>query len=384
MADQITQFSEDPTLSLAQELVLAESISPVDAGCQKKISNVLAGLGFTVESLPFEDVENLWACHGEAEPYFVLAGHTDVVPPGPLDEWHYPPFEPIISDGFLHGRGAADMKGSLAAMITATDAFLRRYPNHKGTLAYLITSDEEADAVNGTRRVLEELLSRGIHLSWCLIGEPTSHQQLGDVIRVGRRGSLHANLKLRGIQGHVAYPNKANNPIHRALPALDELVKEVWDQGNEFFPPTSMQISNIHAGTGITNVIPGELDLLINFRFSNELTDDGIRNRFTEILDKHELDYEVTWTLSGNPFSTIGGELIAATQKTLKDQLKIDTELSTSGGTSDGRFIAPTGTQVVELGPCNWTIHKVNEKVACDELLQLRLVYQQIIEELLT
>ncbi|HIG41635.1 MAG: succinyl-diaminopimelate desuccinylase [bacterium] len=370
-------------LDLTKQLIQAESISPSDAGCQTLISQQLVEMGFVVEHLPFGEVSNLWACHGEGPPYFVFAGHTDVVPPGPLSDWQTPPFKPTLIGDKLFGRGSADMKGSLAAMLTATRRFLASFPGHSGTLAFLITSDEEADAINGTRKVIEELQSRQIDLNWCLIGEPSSSQRLGDVIRTGRRGSLHANLRIIGIQGHVAYPDEARNPIHKAMPALTELVEEVWDEGNEYFPPTSMQISNIHSGTGVTNVIPGELELLINFRFSTESTQIDLQRRTKAILDRHGIQHEISWTLSGDPFLTVGGELIAAVQQSLRDIMNIETELSTSGGTSDGRFIAPAGAQVVELGPCNSTIHKVNENVSVEELAQLADVYQQILNRLL-
>jgi succinyl-diaminopimelate desuccinylase len=370
-------------LDLTKKLIQARSISPDDAGCQALITNLLTQLDFQVEHMPFGDVSNLWACHGNGPPYFVFAGHTDVVPTGPREAWKTPPFEPTLIADQLYGRGAADMKGSLSAMLTAAGRFLKSYPAHKGTLAFLITSDEEADAIDGTRKVMEELHSRQIDLNWCLIGEPSSHKTLGDVIRTGRRGSLHARLKVIGIQGHVAYPDEARNPIHQALPAITELINERWDDGNDFFPSTSMQISNIHGGTGVANVIPGELELLINFRFSTESTQADLQQRTEAILSKHGVDFDIAWTLSGNPFLTVGGELIPAVQKVLKAILKIDTELSTGGGTSDGRFIAPYGTQVVELGPCNATIHKVDENVSLKELIQLTHIYQQILIELL-
>jgi succinyl-diaminopimelate desuccinylase len=373
----------DSTLELTKKLVSARSISPADAGCQSLIAEHLTQLGFEVEAMPFADVSNLWATHGEGAPYFTFAGHTDVVPSGSLEDWSTDPFEPTVIDGQLYGRGAADMKGSIAAMLTATKNFLSEHPDHKGTLAFLITSDEEADAINGTRRVVETLAERGIQLDWCLIGEPSSDQVLGDVVRTGRRGSLHAKIVFKGIQGHVAYPDDAKNPIHAALPALTDLTHEVWDAGNEFFPPTSMQISNLHSGTGVTNVIPGSMELLLNFRFSTELDEPMIKARTETILDKHDIEYEILWTLSGVPFLTVGGELIPAVEASLSANLNIKTLLSTSGGTSDGRFIAPTGTQVVELGPRNATIHKVNECVDIDDLDKLAIVYQDIVARLL-
>ena len=373
----------DSTLELAKKLVSAQSISPVDAGCQALIAENLTQLGFHIEAMPFADVSNLWATHGEGAPYFTFAGHTDVVPTGPREDWDTDPFEPTVLDGHLYGRGTADMKGSIAAMLTASKNFLAEHPDHKGTLAFLITSDEEADAINGTRRVIETLAERGIQLDWCLIGEPSSDKVLGDVVRTGRRGSLHAKILFKGIQGHVAYPDDAKNPIHAALPALAELTNEVWDEGNDFFPPTSMQISNLHSGTGVTNVIPGSMELLLNFRFSTALDQAKITARTHSILDKHDVEYETLWTLSGVPFLTVGGELIPAVEASLLSNLNITTILSTSGGTSDGRFIAPTGTQVVELGPRNATIHKVNECVCIEDIDQLAVVYEDIVKRLL-
>ena len=333
--------------------------------------------------MPFGDVDNLWALHGDGTPLFVFAGHTDVVPPGPLDDWHTPPFAPTIKDGLLFGRGAADMKGSLAAMLTACRRFLAAHADHPGTIGFLITSDEEAAALNGTRRVIEELQSRGTHIDWCLVGEPSSNLVLGDVVRCGRRGSLNAQLSIKGVQGHVAYPTEALNPIHSALPALAKLVDIEWDAGNDAFPPTSLQISNIHSGTGANNVIPGEMQLLLNFRFSTASSEASLRQRTETLLQDHGVDYEINWSLSGLPFLKSGGELITAVQKVLAARLGIVTELSTSGGTSDGRFIAPTGTQVVELGPRNNTIHKINECVATADLIELSHIYSDILEQLL-
>ncbi|MFN3237475.1 MAG: succinyl-diaminopimelate desuccinylase [Pseudomonadales bacterium] len=370
-------------LELTCELINRQSVSPIDAGCQTVMANYLKELGFTIEHLPFEDVNNLWATHGSGAPYFVFAGHTDVVPAGPESEWHTPPYTATVNGDQLFGRGAADMKGSLAAMLVATKHyFANGGADHKGTIAFLITSDEEADAFYGTKKVMETLADRGIKLDWCLIGEPSSSNSVGDVVRTGRRGSLHGNLKVNGIQGHVAYPDKAANPIHLFGPALTELAEEVWDGGNEFFPPTSMQISNIHAGTGVTNVIPGSLDVVFNFRYSTESSEASLKQRVCEILDKHGLDYDLTWQLSGEPFLTVGGELIPAVQKAIQKHTGLDTELSTSGGTSDGRFIAPTGTQVVELGPRNATIHKVNEEVSIQDLATLRQIYESVLDEL--
>lgn len=371
------------TIELTKKLVSAPSISPDDAGCQQILADELKSLNFDVEHLPFEDVSNLWATHGHQSPVFVFAGHTDVVPPGPADQWHTPPFTPTTVNNILYGRGTADMKGSLAAMVTASRKFLSLHPDHKGSLAFLITSDEEADALNGTVKVVEHLSAIDIKMDWCLIGEPSSSEKTGDVIKVGRRGSLNADLRLLGIQGHIAYPHKASNPIHKAMSALAELVATEWDAGNEYFPPTSMQISNIHAGTGVNNVIPGEMNLKFNFRFSTESTDTDLKNRVHALLDRYDLDYELSWHLSGNPFLTPQGTLVSAVQESIKEVMNIDTQLSTSGGTSDGRFIAPTGTELVELGPCNETIHQVNECVKLSQLEQLAEIYFKILLKLL-
>lgn len=401
--DSLDQDSLDQqTLDLAEQLIAAESVSPADAGCQTIIADYLRNLGFSIEAMPFGDVDNLWALHRAPaaevagagasaedsathadEPLFVFAGHTDVVPPGPLADWATPPFVPTLKDGMLYGRGAADMKGSLAAMLTATRRFLAGYPQHRGTLGFLITSDEEAAAIHGTREVMATLQQRGTKITWCLVGEPSSQDTLGDVVRSGRRGSLNGHLTVKGIQGHVAYPTEALNPIHAALPALAELVAVTWDNGNEFFPPTSLQISNMHAGTGANNVIPGDLRLLFNFRFSTESDQASLQARTEAILARHGLDYALDWSLSGQPFLTRRGELIPMVQRVIKNRLAIDTQLSTSGGTSDGRFIAPTGTQVVELGPRNATIHKVNECVATADLVALSHLYSDILAGLL-
>jgi len=374
---------DQETLSLAMQLMAAQSVSPEDAGCQSLIADYLARLGFRIEHMRFGDVDNLWALHGEAEPLFVFAGHTDVVPPGPLTAWQTPPFEPTLVNGLLYGRGAADMKGSLAAMLTATTRFIRQHPDHAGTLGFLITSDEEATALHGTRAVMEALQKRGTHIDWCLVGEPSSAVCLGDVVRTGRRGSLNASLTIQGIQGHVAYPTDALNPIHAALQALADLVATTWDEGNAFFPPTSLQISNIHSGTGVNNVIPGSMEVVFNFRFSTESTEATLRQRTQAVLDQYGLNYDIQWALSGLPFLTVGGELIPAVQQAIGDRCHLETELSTSGGTSDGRFIAPTGTQVVELGPRNATIHKVNECVEVADLTKLSLLYSDILTTLL-
>ncbi len=382
--DTDRSIADSETLAIARELISRESISPHDAGCQEVIARYLADLGFTIEQMVFTDVTNLWATHegSEAGPVFAFAGHTDVVPTGPLSSWQTDPFEPTLKDGMLYGRGAADMKGSLAAMLTAVKRFLEENARHKGTIAFLITSDEEADAINGTAKVMETLGSRGVAIEWCIVGEPSSSELLGDVVRIGRRGSLNGTLKVLGQQGHVAYPLDAVNPIHESLQALADLAAVTWDEGNERFPPTSMQISNIHAGMGVNNVIPGELEVVFNLRFSTESTEASLKSRTHAVLDAYKFDYQLDWSLSGNPFMTHDGALIEAVQTTLSERAGMNTELSTSGGTSDGRFIAPTGTQVVELGPCNKTIHKIDECVSIADLNELSQIYSQILEKL--
>lgn len=372
------------TLDLAIDLVGRESVTPEDAGCQALLISHLQALGFHIEKMRFGEVDNLWARLGDQAPLFCFAGHTDVVPTGDRADWHSDPFTPEVRDGMLYGRGAADMKGSLAAITTATERFLSGQPVLKGSLAFLITSDEEADAVDGTVRVIEKLQARDEHIDWCLVGEPSSNEDIGDVVKNGRRGSLGCRLLVKGVQGHVAYPHLARNPIHEAASTLTELTTTEWDQGNEYFPPTSFQISNIQAGTGATNVIPGTLEVIFNFRFSTESSQQQLEQRVQDILDKHQLDYTIDWTLSGNPFLTSEGELVRATQQAIQEVTGRTTELSTSGGTSDGRFIAPTGTQVVELGPLNATIHKVNECVSVADLDELSLIYERILKQLLT
>ncbi len=344
----------------------------------------LEALGFSIQRLPFGDVDNFWAVHGTEGPILCFAGHTDVVPTGPAELWKYPPFEPVIVDGVLFARGAADMKGSLAAMVTACEHFLSQHREHNGRIAFLITSDEEGIAVNGTVKVMDWLAQQDEKIDWCIVGEPSSSNTVGDVIKNGRRGSLGCRLAIKGIQGHVAYPHLALNPIHAFAPALAELSAEKWDNGNEFFPATSFQVSNINGGTGATNVIPGDLVVIFNFRFSTELTEQDLRQRTEGILNKHGLDYLIEWNLSGLPFLTSSGELINATVKAIKDVAKIDTELSTAGGTSDGRFIAPTGSQLVELGPVNSTIHKVDECVLAADLDTLSHIYENIMIDLLS
>jgi len=371
------------TLDLAIDLISRPSVTPEDAGCQTLMMQRLAALGFRLEPLRFEEVDNFWARRGDSGPLFCFAGHTDVVPTGPREHWQSDPFRPEVRDGLLHGRGAADMKGSLAAMITATERFVARHPNHRGSIAFLITSDEEGPSINGTVKVVEVLEARGEKIDWCLVGEPSSDKQLGDVVKNGRRGSLGCVLKVRGVQGHVAYPHLARNPVHEAAPALAELASTEWDQGNAFFPKTTFQISNIHAGTGATNVIPGICEVTFNFRYSTETTHEALRQRVEAILDRHGLDYDIEWTLSGLPFLTPRGELVEAAQQAIKAVSGLDTLLSTAGGTSDGRFIAPTGAQVLELGPLNATIHKVNECVGVEDLDRLSAMYEQILRRLL-
>ncbi len=370
------------TLELARELIGRESITPEDAGCQDILIHRLEKLGFQIDRLPFDDVDNFWAQCGSQKPLLVFAGHTDVVPPGPQGAWASHPFQPSERDGVLYGRGAADMKGSLAAMICACEEFLQtREP--RGSLGFLITSDEEGAAENGTVRVMEWLERRNIGIDYCIVGEPSSSENLGDTVKIGRRGSLNGRLTVTGVQGHVAYPHLADNPIHRALIPLTNLIAEKWDEGNESFPPTSLQISNVHAGTGATNVIPGTMQVDFNLRFSTEMTDEKIRRRCEEILEAQGLNYRLDWQLSGLPFLTTGGELVEAASAVIREQQGLEPLLSTSGGTSDGRFIAPCGAQVIELGPCNRSIHKVNENVSIRELDELTALYRGILEKLL-
>lgn len=372
------------TLDLTKQLIACRSVTPDDAGCQSLIAEHLAKLGFNIERLTYGDVSNLWARRGNAAPVLVFAGHTDVVPSGPLEQWHSDPFLPEERNGKLYGRGAADMKGSLAAMVTAVSGFLDIHPNHKGSIGFLITSDEEGPAINGTAKVLEHLKNRGESIDWCIVGEPSSQQRVGDVIKNGRRGSLSGTLTVHGRQGHVAYPHLADNPVHRVSAALAELCATTWDAGNAFFPPTTFQISNIHAGTGATNVIPGEAQILFNFRYSTETDDQQLRSRVEALLDRHGLDYSLEWNLSGKPFLTERGELISATEQAIKDITGYETELSTAGGTSDGRFIAPFGAQVVELGPVNASIHQIDEHVDIADLEALSKIYERILVKLLS
>ena len=374
---------QSATINLTQELIRRRSVTPEDAGCQQLMIDRLTALGFRVEKLRFGDVDNFWAVRGNEGPSLCFAGHTDVVPTGPEENWQLPPFDATIKDGYLFGRGAADMKGSLAAMVVAVERFVAEHPDHSGKIAFLITSDEEGIAVNGTVKVVEWLHSQEMMPEWCLVGEPSSTARCGDVIKNGRRGSLGCTLRVKGLQGHVAYPHLAENPVHRAAPALAELAAEEWDQGNQFFPATSFQISNINAGTGATNVIPGELEVIFNFRFSTELTEQQLIQRTEEILNKHNLEYTAEWNLSGQPFLTAEGELVSAAIASISEVTGLEPQLSTAGGTSDGRFIAPYGVQVVELGPVNATIHKVDENVSIDDLDRLTDIYQGLLTRLL-
>lgn len=373
-----------PVITLAQALIQRESVTPEDAGCQHMMNERLSAIGFDIESLFFTDTLNTWARKGTQSPHFCFAGHTDVVPTGPEKNWQHPPFAGLIEDGLLHGRGAADMKGSLAAMIVATERFVSKHPDHKGSISFLITSDEEGPFINGTTRVIDTLEERGEKIDMCLVGEPSSRDVLGDVVKNGRRGSLTGFLTIAGVQGHVAYPHLAQNPIHLATPALTELSQTVWDMGNDFFPATSFQISNINGGTGAGNVIPGELEVQFNFRFSTEVTHQQLQQKVNAILQKHNLNYELNWIVNGLPFLTDHGPLVDATVAAIKSVTGSTTNLETTGGTSDGRFIAQTGAKVIELGPRNATIHKVDECVSTDDLIALADIYEQILERLLT
>ncbi len=372
-----------PTLALTCDLIRRPSVTPADAGCQAVMSARLAALGFRVTSLRFGDVDNFWAVRGDAGPLLCFAGHTDVVPTGPAAAWRQAPFAPTLVDGVLYGRGAADMKGSLAAMVIGVENFVREHPDHRGAIAFLITSDEEGAAVNGTAKVVDWLHDQGAKIDWCVVGEPSSRTTLGDVIKNGRRGSLSCELVVKGVQGHVAYPHLADNPIHRALPALAELTATTWDSGNAFFPATRLQISNINAGTGAGNVIPGELRVLFNFRFSTAVTAAELQARAAAILDRHGLDYQCHWQLGGQPFLTPAGELVAAVVAAIQGCTGTAAELTTDGGTSDGRFIAALGAQIVELGPVNNSIHKVDEHVVAADLDALARIYQRVLENLL-
>ncbi len=373
-----------PTLELACELIRCPSVTPKDEGCQQLMLERLQACGFRTEPMPAGEVDNFWAIRGTQGPVLCFAGHTDVVPPGPEQAWQQPPFSPAISaEGMLQGRGAADMKGSLAAMLVAVERFVARCPDHRGQIAFLVTSDEEGPAIQGTLAVVEQLRARQQPVDWCIVGEPSSSERLGDMVKNGRRGSLNGTLRVQGKQGHVAYPQRAINPIHQALPALAALAAEHWDAGNAFFPPTSFQIANLNAGTGATNVIPGTLEAQFNFRFSTESTVEQLQQRTAAILNRYPLDWQIDWSLSGLPFLTEPGALLDAVSASIHQVTGQETRLSTSGGTSDGRFIATLGTQVVELGPVNATIHQVNEQVSARDLEQLTDIYEQILLRLL-
>jgi succinyl-diaminopimelate desuccinylase len=371
------------TLELAKSLISKASVTPDDNGCQAIMIDRLKKIGFTINLLKFGDVDNFWATHGDSGPLFAFAGHTDVVPAGDNKAWKTEPFEPTIKDGFLYGRGAADMKGGLASMVTATEKYIKENPNHKGTIAFLITSDEEGVAINGTVKVMDYLKENNHKIDYCLLGEPSSTSITGDVIKNGRRGSLNGVIKINGKQGHVAYPHLANNPIHLASPVLNDLCKQEWDNGNDYFPATSFQISNMHSGDGVTNVIPGDTRVMFNFRYSTETTKEELQKRVHEILDSYKLDYTIDWSHSGYPFLTPKGELVIACIDAIQKTKGIQTELSTAGGTSDGRFIAQEGTQVVELGPVNETIHQVNESVLVQDLDDLSEIYYQVLTNIL-
>ena len=372
------------TLELLEDLVRRPSVTPKDEGCQDVLADRLAKLGFKEERLDFHDTQNLWLRRGTALPLFVFLGHTDVVPPGPLDAWLSPPFEPTIRDGKLYGRGTADMKGGIAAFVTAVERFIANHPGHQGSIAVMMTSDEEGIATHGVVKVVEVLEARNEKIDWCLVGEPSSDKKIGDVIRVGRRGSLNGKLTVKGIQGHVAYPELAENPIHTFAPALKALTEEIWDRGNQNFPPTSLQVSNIQSGTGAENIIPGHVDVQFNLRFCTELDEQTIKQRTHAILDKHGLNYDLQWRLSGNPFLTRPGELIDAAHAAIKSVTGYEPKDDTGGGTSDGRFIAPTGAQVIELGALNESIHKINENIGLKDLETLSLIYEQVLINLLT
>lgn len=370
------------TLDLAKDLISRQSNTPLDAGCQDLMISRLEPLGFKIERMRFGDVDNFYARRGTTSPLLVFAGHTDVVPTGPVDKWHTPPFEPTIKDGMLYGRGAADMKTSCAAFITAIEDFVAAHPNHEGSIGLLITSDEEGVAVDGTVKVVEALRARGEHFDYCIVGEPTSNKVVGDMIKNGRRGSLSGKLVVKGIQGHIAYPHLVKNPIHMVAPAIKDMVDTVWDNGNEYFPPTSWQISNMNGGTGATNVVPGEVEILFNFRFSTASTEQNLKERVYAILDKHELNYDLDWEYSP-PYITPRGNLVEAISEAIEQSYGVSPELSTTGGTSDGRFIADICKQVIEFGPLNATIHKLNECVAVADIEPLKDTYRITLEKLL-
>ncbi|CAK1804723.1 succinyldiaminopimelate desuccinylase [Vibrio crassostreae] len=375
-------MTDSPTLALAKDLISRQSVTPEDAGCQELMINRLKALGFEIEVMVFEDTTNFWARRGTEAPLFAFAGHTDVVPAGPIDQWNTKPFEPTIVDGFLHGRGAADMKGSLASMIVAVEQFIAEHPDHTGSIGFLITSDEEGPFINGTVRVVEALMARGENIDMCIVGEPSSTEFVGDVVKNGRRGSITGDLTIKGTQGHVAYPHLANNPVHSSLLAINELATTEWDKGNDYFPPTSFQIPNVSAGTGASNVIPGEFNVQFNLRFSTELSNDIIVERITTTLDKYDFEYDLKWTFNGDPFLTDAGSLLDAIVDAVGHVNDVKPALLTTGGTSDGRFIARMGGQVVELGPVNATIHKVNECVKVADLEKLTDMYERTLVNL--
>ena len=371
------------TLDFARNLIRQPSVTPDDAGCQDLIAEALQPAGFKAEFLTYGEVRNVWLRRGQVDPLLVFAGHTDVVPTGPIEQWHYPPFSATVQDGILHGRGAADMKGSLAAMVTACQQFVVNHPNHRGSIALLITSDEEGPANNGTVKVVEMLCDREEIIEWCVVGEPTSREKAGDVIKNGRRGSLGGKLTIQGVQGHVAYPHLADNPIHRAADIVTRLTAQTWDEGNEFFPPTTFQVSNLNSGTGASNVIPAQAELDFNLRYSPESSIESIKERVNALCQQVCTDYEIDWSRPNLPFQTQPGELVDAASAAIYAVTGLTTDLSTEGGTSDGRFIAPTGAQVIELGPVNRTIHQINEQVAVADLETLAIIYQKILENLL-
>ncbi len=376
-------MSESLVLQLAKDLISRKSVTPEDAGCQQMIIERLEKLGFTCETMVFEDTTNLWARRGNTAPLFCFAGHTDVVPVGKIEDWDTAPFTPTIIDGFLHGRGAADMKGSIASFLVALENFIHKYPDHQGSIALLITSDEEGPFINGTTRVIDTLEARNEKIDWCIVGEPSSTNKLGDIVKNGRRGSLTGDVIVKGIQGHVAYPHLAENPIHKLAPALTELSQVEWDKGNDYFPATTLQVTDIRGGAGASNIVPGDVSCQFNLRYSTELTADKIKERILAIFAKHKLNYDISWVHSGQPFLTEPGDLLNAIEGAIFSVCGYETELSTSGGTSDGRFIAPTGAQVVELGPLNATIHKVNECVKISDIEQLADVYEITLYNLL-
>ncbi len=383
MSSKAETRMDTEVVELARELIRRRSVTPDDGGCQALIASRLESLGFRIERMRFGEVDNLWARHGGGRPLVVFAGHTDVVPPGPEDRWTEPPFAGTVRDGMVWGRGAADMKGSVAAMVVAAERFVRAHPEHAGSVAVLITSDEEGPAVDGTRRVIDTLTGRGEAVDYCLVGEPSSVERFGDTMKIGRRGSLTGYLTVHGHQGHVAYPDRGRNPVHALAPALAELVTTRWDTGNPHFPPTSFQVSNIHAGTGADNVIPGHADVMFNFRYSTESTAEGLSHRTTEILDRHGLEYEIQWRHGGEPFLTEPGTLTDALAEAVESVTGDRPALATTGGTSDARFIAPTGAQVIELGPLNATIHQIDERIAVADLEQMAAASERLLDRLL-